>query len=213
MMKKPVIFFDWDGTLCDSMELCIRENRDTLLTMGLPDQPDEVLRQCNGPTFEEAAPIIGIPADRLEEYCGIRQEIALALVPQVNRLYPGAKEMLHALRKKAVLCIVSNGTKEYLDLCQQQFGLVGVFHRVTASRPGRTKTQNLAALMEELAPERAVMVGDRIGDIRAGQQSGLPTIAAAFGYGNDAEYAQATWRADTVEDLQAMLLRFCEGAL
>jgi phosphoglycolate phosphatase-like HAD superfamily hydrolase len=58
---KPVIFFDWDGTLCDSMQLCIEENRNTLRLLCLPDQPDEVLRRCNGPTFEEAAPIIGIP--------------------------------------------------------------------------------------------------------------------------------------------------------
>lgn len=65
-MSRPTIFFDWDGTLCDSMALCIEENRIALLKMGLPDQPDEVLRRCNGPTFEEAAPIIGIPADRLE---------------------------------------------------------------------------------------------------------------------------------------------------
>ena len=44
-MKKPVIFFDWDGTLCDSMQLCIEENRSTLLLLEMPNQPDEVLRQ------------------------------------------------------------------------------------------------------------------------------------------------------------------------
>ena len=93
---KPVICFDWDGTLCDSMELCIQENRTTLLKMGLPDQPDKVLRRCNGPTFEEAAPFIGIPADRMDEYCRIRLACALDLVPKVNRLFPGAKELLAA---------------------------------------------------------------------------------------------------------------------
>ncbi len=212
-MKKPVIFFDWDGTLCDSMELCIQENRAALLSLGLPDQPDEVLRCCNGPTIEEAAPMIGVPLDRVEEYCRVYLAHELALVPKYNRLFPGAKEMLQALSGKAELCIVSNGNADYLALCQQIFGLEGVFHRVAASRPDRTKAQNLAALMDELAPERAVMVGDRIGDIRAGQQNGLPTIAAAFGFGSDEEYAHATWRADSMENLQAMLLRFCEGTL
>ncbi len=210
-MNKPVIFFDWDGTLCDSMDLCIQENRNTLLQMGLPDQPDEVLRRCNGPTFEEAAPIIGVPAERMEEYCRIRLGCALDLAPKVNRLYPGAKDLLQALSGKATLCVVSNATKEYLALCQQLFGVEGMFHRVVHSRPDRTKTQNLAALMAELRPEKAVMVGDRIGDIRAGQENGLPTIAAAFGYGNDAEYEKADARADTMAELQEMLLRFCEA--
>lgn len=211
-MSRPTIFFDWDGTLCDSMALCIEENRTALLRMGLPDQPDEVLRRCNGPTFEEAAPIIGIPADRLEEYCRIRLGCALALVPRVNRLFPGAREMLLSLRGKADLCIVSNGTREYLTLCLTQFGLEGVFHRMAWSRPGHTKTENLAQLMSELRPERAVMVGDRLGDILAGRENGLPTIAAAFGYGNEAEYAQADARADSMATLQGMLLQFAEEA-
>lgn len=207
---KPIIFFDWDGTLCDSMTLCIEENRTTLRKMGLPDQPDEVLRRCNGPTFEEAAPIIGIPADRMAEYCRIRLSCALDLVDKVNRLFPGARELLAALQDKALLCIVSNGTEAYLTRCMQHFGLEGVFHRIVWCHPERTKTQNLALLMQELQPEQAVMVGDRSGDIRAGADNGLPTIAAAFGYGSDDEYAQATLRADSMAELQELLLRFAE---
>ncbi len=208
---KPVIFFDWDGTLCDSMDLCIQENRNALLALGLPDQPDSVLRQCNGPTFEEAAPLIGVPEDRLAEYCRVRLSCALERVPRVNRRYPGAKERLAALSGRATRCGVSNATREYLNLCARVFGVEGVFHRVAFSRPDRTKTQNLAALIAELQPEKALMVGDRIGDIRAGKDNGLPTVAAAFGYGSDEEYAQADRRADTMAELQEMLLRFCEN--
>ena len=207
---KPVIFFDWDGTLCDSMALCIVENRSTLLQMGLPDQPDEVLRRCNGPTFEEAAPIIGIPADRMEEYCRIRLACALDLVPKVNRLFPGVKALLAALRDKAELCIVSNGTEAYLNLCMKQFGLEGVFRRIAFSHPERTKTQNLAMLIADLQPERAVMVGVRIGDIRAGQANGLQALAACYGYGSEDEYAHADARVDSVAALQAWLLDFCQ---
>jgi phosphoglycolate phosphatase len=210
-MKKPVIFFDWDGTLCDSMQLCIEENRNTLRLLGLPDQPDEVLRRCNGPTFEEAAPIIGIPEDRMAEYCRVRLSCALDLVPKANRLFPGARELLSALKDQAELCIVSNGTQAYLTLCMQHFGLEDVFHRIVWSHPERTKGQNLAGLIAELQPERAVMVGDRIGDILAGRQNGLPTVAAAFGYGNDLEYTEADDRADTMEALRELLLRFCRA--
>ncbi len=207
---KPVIFFDWDGTLCDSMELCIQENRNTLLKMGLPDQPDEVLRRCNGPTFEEAAPFIGIPADRMEEYCRIRLACALELVPKVNRLFPGAKELLTVLAPHAELCIVSNGTEAYLTRCLKLFGLEGVFRRVVWCHPERTKTQNLALLLEELQPGRAVMVGDRIGDILAGKDNGLPAIAAAFGYGSEDEFTRADQIARTMDELQHMLLDFAK---
>ena len=209
-LKKPVIFFDWDGTLCDSMQLCIEENRNTLRLLGLPDQPDEVLRRCNGPTFEEAAPMIGIPADRMEEYCRVRLSCALDLVERVNRLFPGARKLLTALQPHAELCIVSNGTEAYLKKCLKHFQLEDVFRLVIWCHPERTKTQNLALAIEALQPDRAIMVGDRTGDIRAGKANGLPTVAAAFGYGSAEEWAEADYTANTMDELQTLLLRFAK---
>lgn len=208
-MKKPVICFDWDGTLCDSMELCVNENRMTLELLQLPPVPESVLRRCNGPTFEEAAPMLGVPEERMAEYCRVRLACALELVPQVNRLFDGARELLAALAPHAELCIVSNGTAEYIARCKDVFHLYGVFSRTVTCRPDRTKTQNLAALLSEMQPDRAVMVGDRLGDIRAGKANGLPTIAACFGYGNEDEWAEADMRAGTMQELQQMLLEFC----
>ena len=186
---KPVIFFDWDGTLADSMNLCVAEIRQALITMRLPDLPDDVLRQCNGPTFEQSLDILHIPHDRAQEYMTTRLTAELALVPTVNRLFPGVREML--------------------ALCLQVFGLTDVFVRTATSVPGRTKGENLRALLDDLRPERAVMVGDRLGDIRAGQENGLLTIAACYGYGNDAEYNQASLRAESVADLTRQLVDFC----
>lgn len=210
-MKRPVICFDWDGTLCDSMNLCINENRMVLERMGLPAVLEAILRRCNGPTFEEAAPMLGIPQERLEEYCRIRLACALSLVPVVNRLFDGTRELLAALAPLADLCIVSNGTAEYIARCMDVFDLHGVFHRTVTCRPDRTKTQNLAELLAELQPDRVCMVGDRLGDIRAGKDNGIPTIAACFGYGSDSEFAQADFRANTMAELQELLLNFCRN--
>ena len=52
------------------------------------------------------------------------------------------------------------------------------------------------------------MVGDRTGDIRAGKLNGLPTVAAAFGYGNAEEWAEADHCAATMDELQTLLLDF-----
>lgn len=152
--------------------------------------------------------MLGIPADRMAEYCRVRLACALELVPEVNRLFPGVKELLAALAPHADLAIVSNGTAPYIARCKDVFGLHGVFCRTVTSHPERTKAQNLALLLADMQPERAVMVGDRLGDIRAGKDNHLPTIAACFGYGNDAEYAEADMRAATMEELQQMLLAF-----
>ncbi len=208
---QPVICFDWDGVLADSMGLCIAETRQTLLEMGLPDLPDDVLISCNGPTYEQAAPILHIPPERTEEYMRIRRAAGLRLAPVVNHLFPGIFDMLQSLRDKATLCIVSNGQHDYVTLCLGVFGLEGIFSHVVTALPGRTKTENLHELLAKLQPERAVMIGDRLTDFQAGDACGLPTVAACYGCGCAEEYAHATVQVQTVAQLQAVLTAFCEG--
>lgn len=210
-MQKPVICFDWDGTIADSMPLCVEEVRHTLRAMGLPEQPEEVLRRCNGPTYEEAAKIIGVPDHRVAEYADIRLRAGLELCPTVNRLFPGIPEMLEALRDKAVLCVVSNGMGSYLDLCLQSFGVSDVFQRIESFRHGRSKAQALAEVLADLKPERAWMVGDRLGDIEAGRANGVPTVAACYGYGTPDEWAAADIQARSVKELSETLLRLIEA--
>ncbi|MCH5286998.1 MAG: HAD family hydrolase [Christensenellaceae bacterium] len=208
-MTQPVICFDWDGTLCDSMTLCVEELRLTLTRMGLPVPPDEVLRRCNGPTYEEAAAMIGVPADRVAEYMDIRLHAGLELCPMVNRLFPGVREMLEALKDKAALCVVSNGMRDYLELCLRSFDLEGVFLRTETFRHGRSKAQALAEVLDDLRPERVWMVGDRLGDIEAGKANGVPTVAVCYGYGTPEEWNAADRQAVTVEELSELLSRSC----
>lgn len=210
-MTRPVICFDWDGTLADSMPLCVAEVRRTLRQMGLPEQPEEVLRRCNGPTYEDAAAIVGVPCDRMTEYMDIRLRAGMELCPTVNRLYPGTREMLESLRGRAMLCVVSNGQREYIDLCLRLFGLEGVFTRTEAFRHGRSKAQALAEVLADLGASQAWMVGDRLGDIEAGKANGIPTIAACYGYGTPDEWNAADRQAATVAELGNMLLELTEA--
>lgn len=38
-------------------------------------------------------------------------------------------------------------------------------------------------VLDQMRPQRAVMVGDRKGDFLAGRDNGLPTVSACYGYG------------------------------
>ena len=205
MTKRPVIFFDWDGTLADSMPLCIAEVRLALERMNMPERPEALIAQCNGPTYEESVGVLGIPEERAKEFLHERKEAEMALVPTVQRLFPGVRGMLDSLRDMADLAIISNGMPEYLALSLRVMKLEDAFVRVQGQMPGKTKGEALSAVQAELAPSRAVMVGDRLGDLLAGRQNGLPTIAACYGYGNEAEYAHADMQARTVAELTALL--------
>ncbi len=209
---KPVIFFDWDGTLADSMPLCIQQLQAALSRVDLPPKTPEELALCNGPTYEESVNVLRIPPDKAQAFLAARLEAELALVPKVQRLFPGVREMLAALRPVADLVVLSNGLPQYLSLSLRTLALTDAFVRVQPAIPGKTKREALALLLDELKPARAVMVGDRLGDLDAGRANGLPTIAACYGFGTPREWAEADEQAESVERLTALLLDFAASA-
>lgn len=175
---KPVIFFDWDGTLADSMPLCIQQLQVALERVGLPPKPPEELALCNGPTYEESVGVLRIPPDKAQAFLDARLKAELELVPTVQRLFPGIREMLTALRPVADLVVLSNGLPGYLSLSLRTLSLTDCFTRVQPAIPGKTKAEALALLLEEMRPDRAVMVGDRLGDLNAGRANNLPKSEA-----------------------------------
>ncbi len=208
---QPVFFFDWDGTLADSMPICIAECHLALQAVGLPDLPDEVVKKCNGPTYREGCDVLNIPPALREAFMAQRMAIGLSLVPTTQRLFPGIREMLDALHGKAQLVIVSNGQDAYLQKSVDAMEVRRYFTHIQANRPGYTKAQLIEGLLREIRPERAVMIGDRLSDIQSGRANALPTIAACYGYGNEAEYAQADHRAESPAALTCLLLeKFCQ---
>lgn len=200
-----LICFDWDGTVADSMPLCIEECRRALLHFGLPDLPDETLRKCNGPTDWDACAILGVPDDLRHDYVRVRGGFSLQLMPEYVTLFDGVGDMLRRLSGLARLAVVSNGQQDYIQASIRRFGLEDVFCTYRAYTEGRNKAQLLGDLLAEMKPARAIMVGDRLGDLQAGKANALPTIAACFGYGSEEEYAVADLRCHNAAQLEKAL--------
>ena len=213
MYRQPTIYFDWDGTLADSMPLCIAHIRQTLEELGLPPKTNAEMAKCNGPTYQESVQVLGIPDNMAEAYLETRQRVELALVNEWQRLFPGIREMLQSLAPLADLVIVSNGLPDYLHASMQKTGIAEYFTRVQPLIPGKTKTQALRMVVDEMQPIRCVMVGDRRGDVLAGRDNGLPTIAACYGYGLPDEWALADRQAYSVEQLQRQLMDWAERGM
>lgn len=205
---KPIIYFDWDGTLADSMPLCLEEVKRALEIMGLPALPESERAKCNGPTILESVPLMGVPPERAQEYLQTRVSQAIALAPTYQRLFPKVREMIRRLWEISNLVIVSNGIDPYIRASLAATEVEHFFFRVQATIPGKTKGELLQLLQNELQPRRAIMVGDREGDLLAGKAAHLPTIAACYGYGSPEEWALGDQQAYSVEMLENMLLQW-----
>ena len=200
------IFFDWDGTLADSMDVCVQGIHLAIERMGLPRPDEESIHRCNGPAYDACIDILGIPQTCAETFLRVRSQAEMEVLDRTQRLFPGVEDMLSRLSAQAKLCIVSNGLQDYLDRSLVITGIGRYFTLAQARIDGLEKPQVLARMLRQEKPDSAVMIGDCRGDIEAGKANGLRTVGAAYGYGKPDEWSLADQIAYRVEDLVSLSL-------
>jgi phosphoglycolate phosphatase len=198
-VKGNVLLFDLDGTLTDprvGIVGCIRFALEQL-TVACPD--DEVLAGFIGPPLRASFAIL------LGTTEGLRIEKAMAFYRQrfedaglfENQVYDGVPAMLERTGPATGASYVATSKPAvYADLIVKHFGLAGHFRKVYGPElDGRydDKAELLAHLLaeEQVAPDVAVMIGDRAADIRAARINGLQSIGVLWGYGSERELVEA----------------------
>ena len=188
------ILFDLDGTLVDSAP-------DVLEAIAA------VLRDAGDPVPQMALSIIGPPLEGIfREVCPDADEAKIARHVAAFRdlyfggtfpkstPYPGIFALLERLRAKGCRLFVATHKPE--AAAQRMLTLKGFMPFLegvgcTDSLPDRQlcKKDIIRLLMERhaLDPASMVMVGDTALDIRGGNEQGIATIAALYGYGDKAK--------------------------
>lgn len=124
------------------------------------------------------------------------------------KLLPGAEAMLQELKDLGVgLGIASNCSGGYL---KRVLGELGLERWIDEARcldsPGiHTKVDMVADILLCLGTHRAVMVGDRQGDMHAGRENGLLTLAYTGAFGDSADLMAADWTTDDLGEVVGLL--------
>lgn len=193
-MYRKYLFFDLDGTLTDPMQGITRSVQYALRHFGI-DEPD----------LRKLCPFIGPPlADSFRERYGMSPADAETAVAKYreyyapkgifeNEIYPGIPELLAAT--SAAGCVNVMATSKPTPFAEQiaaHFGFAQYFTLVSGSTfDGRrtTKADVIRYALDtlEIAPQEAVMIGDRRYDIKGAAETGLASIAVGWGYASPGE--------------------------
>ncbi len=203
---KPLIIFDWDGTLADSMDMCVAGVAGALERMGLPPAPRERMMACNGPLYEDSADIMGIDPARRDEFLRLRTECEDAAVAIHQKLFPGVREMLTELKDRVSLAIASNGRPEYLAASLKLLGLEDVFTDVQGRAVGKVKAELIQMLLDRIPHTGACMVGDALGDLTSAHACGLPALFVSYGYHKPDDWKEADAAVKTPKEIPAAAL-------
>ena len=188
---KDGIIFDMDGTLWDACEV-IAESWNVYLGKVQPELEgivtETLIRNaCGLPMDKLGEKVLYSVADpelrmRLTEGC-CEYEVEY-MQTRCGNLYEGEAEVLAALKKHYHLYIVSNCQVGYIEDYMATSGCAEYFEDFqNFGMNGKQKDENIRILMERNKLDRAVYVGDILGDMRSSEKAGVPFLHAAYGFG------------------------------
>jgi phosphoglycolate phosphatase len=210
-MEAALLIFDLDGTLIDSREDIARAVNETLAEYGDPALPVEVIGRYVGtgvwPLVEERLVSgKGLPP---EEILAAFQRHYEANILVSTKLYPGALEALKRWKSRP-MAVLTNKHDDFVLPILKGLGIADCFqgsygrHAFEERKPSGLPIRRICE-KHGVRPEAAIMVGDTSVDVRAGRAAGAMTCGVLFGYGAEAELAEADFRVSSWAELERAL--------
>ena len=182
MNKIRAVIFDLDGTIADTLPLCIAAFRKAIEPLALRSVSDDEIIATFGPSEEGTIKAL-IPmhydkgiADYLHYYETMH---TLCSAP-----FEGIPELLTALKANGIKIAMVTGKGKHSTLISlRQFGFGDLFEIIeTGSPDGPRKAEGIRLILEswQLKKDTVLYVGDAPSDIVACHKVGIPVIAAAW---------------------------------
>jgi phosphoglycolate phosphatase/pyrophosphatase PpaX len=214
-MHRFALLLDFDGTLADSLPLCmvalraallrhtgrIHADREIVAHFGCSEEG--IFRRLVPSAWERAL------ASYLEEYERSHHHLCPAPFPRIV-------ELLASLRQRGVrLGVVTGKGRGSALISLRKLGLLDLVDELrTGSPDGDVKAQQILELVRafEVDPEHAAYAGDFPADVRASRAAGVRSLAAAWAPGVD-EPALLAEHPDALFHSTGELMRWVEGWL
>ena len=203
------LFFDFDGTLYDTVEGITRCVQYALRKRGM-DAPLDSLRCFAGPPLDDMfMEKFGFTREDAEQAVRDFRERYVPIGLYESRPFPGLKDLLRDLHAAGYRLGVTTSKPQVLaeELLRRE-DLHDLFDCICGAAEegeGNAKWQVLRRAMERLhAPEgESVLIGDTKYDVAGAKRCGIPCIGVGYGYAAEGELEQAG--ADAVAaDLDAL---------
>lgn len=206
-MRVPL--FDYDGVLADTIDDMLRLAGETCAEMGYPRAPTPAdLDALETMSFVTYGIQLGIPADRAQEFAR-RTMARFEARPAPPRIFPGMGEVVRQAAGRGPVGIVTgSSTRAVLRFLEAHRLGAQIDVLIPVEHPG-SRADKIRAALTQLGrrPEEACLIGDAVSDVRACWETGVRSVAVAWGHqrAERLRAAGADHLVHTVEDLAALL--------
>jgi phosphoglycolate phosphatase/pyrophosphatase PpaX len=183
MQKIKGVIFDLDGTLANTLPLCIRAFREAVSPLIQRPLTDEEIIATFGPSEEGTIRVLA--PDHYEQGVSDYLYFYKAHHGICPRPFAGIRELLKILQEKEVrIGMVTGKGKNSTMVSLEQFDLLSFFEVIeTGAAHGPRKPEGIISVLQhwtDISREEVIYVGDAPSDIEACRNVGVTVIAAAW---------------------------------
>ena len=183
MKKIKAVIFDLDGTLANTLPLCISAFRKSIEPLIKHSLSDEEIIATFGPS--EEGTIRALSPMHYEEGVSNYLEFYSQLHSMCPTPFEGIEDLLVLLKQESIrIAMVTGKGKHSTDISLKQFGIAKYFEAIeTGISTGPRKAegvQSILDLFKDIHKNEVIYVGDAPSDIMASKKVGVPVIAAAW---------------------------------
>jgi len=205
------LIFDLDGTIGDTLPLCIAAFRKSIEPLAGRAVSDEEIVATFGPS--EEGTIRALIPDHYDE--GVERYLAYyrELHPMCGLPFDGIAGILEFARERGVrLAMVTGKGARSTEITLEAFGLRDAFEIVETGSPlGPRKAEGIRNVLDRfgIEPGEAVYIGDAPSDIEASRKVGVAIVSAAWAGTADPAALRALAPDELFEDV-AQLRQYLE---
>lgn len=212
-MTIAVILFDLDGTLVDSLQDLTDAVNHMLTRFGRKPLELSQVRQLVGKgarNLVQRALNTDSPEEINEGLAAFTTFNELHIADH-SRLYPGVRDLLQQLADGGMrMAIISNKNEALSRLILKTLEIEAYFDLIAGGdsfaemKPSPLPLTKIITAFN-CAPAHAIMIGDSINDIQAGNRAGIVTIGCTWGYGGADELCEAQYQATSLNEILSII--------
>ncbi|MEJ7587328.1 MAG: HAD family hydrolase [Ferruginibacter sp.] len=183
MKKIKAVIFDLDGTLANTLPLCIQAFRQSIEPLVNRPISDTEIIATFGPS--EEGTIMRLAPDHYEKGVSDYLHFYEVLHEICPIPFDGIEDLLTTLKDKHIRIAMVTGKGKYsTHISLNKFDLAHFFEFIETGLPdGPRKSEGIQIILDslpEIKKEEFIYVGDAPSDIIASRKVGIPVIAAAW---------------------------------
>ena len=183
MERIKAVIFDLDGTLGNTVPLCVEAFKKSIEPLINRTIDDEEIIATFGPS--EEGTIMALAPDSYEKGISSYLYFYEHLHEKCPEPFDGIVNLLNVLRSRQIrLAMVTGKGKYSTEISLRKFGITHFFEKIeTGHQSGPRKSEGIMAVLDffdGINKNEIIYVGDAPSDIKACKRVGIPIVAAAW---------------------------------